>query len=113
MGKYLTTGMVTHLSGREGSYADLADAPTFQEAQNILVEAERAFQSLPSAIRVRFNHSPAEFLDFVHDPVNATEMVKMGLAKASASVPPSPTQDRPTGAPDGLQDAQESTKSKK
>lgn len=53
----------------------------FQEAMFKVNKARESFESLPSAIRDRFDHSPAKFLDYVHDPNNQESLVEMGLAE--------------------------------
>lgn len=90
MAKYRQTGLVTHVNERQGRYEDVSTAPQFQEAMNIVVEAQRSFDLLPAEIRKRFDHDPAEFLKFVHDPENKGEMVKMGLSNAPV-ITPEPT----------------------
>lgn len=59
---------------------DFSDAPDFQTAQNMLVEARESFMRLPPEIRLRFNNEAARFVDFASDPGNIDDMVKMGLA---------------------------------
>lgn len=68
------------------SYAEFDDVFDFQSAQNVLVDAQRAFMALPSKIRTRFNNSPHEFLQFFHDPENRDESIRLGLRNA----PPAP-----------------------
>lgn len=60
----------------------------FQEAMQIVTAAQQHFDVLPSEIRKKFNNSPAEFLDFVHNPDNSDEMVKLGLAQRIEKAPP-------------------------
>jgi len=71
-------------------YGDFTDAPTFQEAMNITLHARDQFSRLDAHIRNRFDNDPAKFLDFVHDPKNAEEMLNMGLRKPK---PPEPEPD--------------------
>lgn len=73
---------ITHLNKYEGRFEDVADAPLFHEAQNIILKAQAMFDDLPSAVRDRFGNDPAQFLEFVHDAKNEQELVDMGLAKA-------------------------------
>jgi hypothetical protein len=54
----------------------------FQESMNALLRASEAFENVPSEIRKEFDHSPAKFMDFVHNPENKEKMIEMGLAKA-------------------------------
>lgn len=79
MKRYAATGNIKHIKNRQGAYLDLTDAPTFEEALNIVKHAEYAFESLDSAIRKKFNNNPEEFLEFMDNPNNNDEAVKLGL----------------------------------
>jgi phage internal scaffolding protein len=61
---------------------EMDEIPTndFQEMMEMVVKAQQTFESIPSKIRARFNHNPAEYLDFIRNPANQDEMVSMGLA---------------------------------
>lgn len=86
MAKFIKTGSIDHLRKHGGSYGD-ATSVDFHEAMNVITSAEQMFGELPSAIRVRFNDDPAEFLDFVGDDANLEEMRDLGLAHKLAAVP--------------------------
>nr|UXQ87923.1 MAG: internal scaffolding protein [Microvirus sp.] len=77
--QFVKTGLVTHISSRAPHYADYIGVPEFQEAQNSIAAAQTAFDSLPSHIRRRFGNDPSQFLEFVHNPDNSQEIIKMGL----------------------------------
>jgi phage internal scaffolding protein len=86
--KYQKTGLIDHVNTHQGQYADLGDGITFEAAMDHILKAEEAFTSLPSFIRKRFSNDPREFLEFVNDPDNGDELVRMGLAKAKPPVEP-------------------------
>lgn len=79
--KYKKTGLIEHVNKYKGEYGDYIDAPTYQDAQNRIIEAQDMFMSLPAEIRDKFMNDAAYFLEFVHDPKNETAMVELGLAK--------------------------------
>lgn len=93
MRKYLHTGQVDHLSTRVARFEDVTGID-FQSAQNMIVEAKELFLELPSDVRSRFGNDPSRLLDFVHDPRNAQEAVKLGFLDAEklpeALRPPKP-----------------------
>lgn len=62
------------------NFVDLGDSTDFHSAKNYLIEAEKAFMTIPADIRARFENDPGQFLDFVQNPKNADELVKLGLA---------------------------------
>ncbi len=52
----------------------------FQTSMNVIVQAERSFMELPAKVRARFQNDPQQFMEFMHDPANIDEMVKLNLA---------------------------------
>lgn len=80
--QYKLTGIVRHISAKaeQGTYADLPDNIDFQESLNVVKRSEAAFATLPAAVRSRFNNDPAQFLEFMADPANQDEAIKLGLA---------------------------------
>lgn len=98
------TGMVKHMSANaaQGIYTDLPNELDYQQSLNVVLEAERAFESLPSGIRNRFSNDPAAFLEFVSNPANADELVQLGLAvkpqAPAENTPPATPADPPAGA---------------
>lgn len=60
---------------------DIVEATTdFQSAMNQLNQAQAEFMSLPARIRSQFDNDPALFVDFMSDPANQDEWIRMGLA---------------------------------
>lgn len=69
---------------------------------NQVADAEEAFEALPAKLRDRFSNDPQAFVEFVLDPDNLDELVKMGLAeKKPARQGEAPLQggQEPTRAP--------------
>lgn len=89
--QFKLTGQITHINeqARTGVYADLPDPIEFQDALSIVENAERAFASLPSVQRARWDNDPEKFLQFMQDPKNAEEIYRLGLAQKP--VEPGPT----------------------
>ena len=54
----------------------------FQEAMFKVTKAQESFDTLPSELRKKFNYDAAMFLDWIHEPANRDDMVRMGLAVA-------------------------------
>ncbi|WNK13045.1 MAG: internal scaffolding protein [Microvirus sp.] len=80
MGRYLATGILPeHLTRALAQYVDCS-AVDFQEAQLVVAGAKSLFAELPSAVRSRFHHSAAAFLEFAENPANGPALVEMGLA---------------------------------
>jgi len=79
--KFMKTGLMEHVNRYQGDYSDICAFDDYQTSLNQVIEAGEMFSSLPAKIRSRFGNDPAAFLDFVGDPVNAQEMIDLGLAK--------------------------------
>lgn len=65
---------------------DFSEAGDYHSAIRAVREADEAFMQLPSKWRVRFNYDPQQFMDFVHNPDNRDEAIKLGFIPA----PPPP-----------------------
>lgn len=65
---------------RQGIYGDFTEAGDFMESCEIVFKAQEQFNGLRSDIRKKFNHDPAQFLEYCNNPQNHDEMVKLGLA---------------------------------
>ncbi len=79
MAKYKSRGIVTHVTKYQGNYSDLSTEVDFHHNLQAVMDAKAAFDSLPAKIRERFKNDPAEFLGFVQNPANQSEIDKLGL----------------------------------
>ena len=77
--KFTKTGELTHLAKAQGAYMDVSELPDIHEALNTVRIAEDAFNMMDSRLRERFGNDPRAFYDFVNDPQNDEEAVKLGL----------------------------------
>jgi len=99
MKRYQRDGIITHLKQFGGRYEDVSGAVSFQEAYEIVHNAQAAFGTLPSSVRKRFDNDPGHFMQFALNPANKAEMVKLGLAKEPPSTTPSEPATTTTPAP--------------
>ncbi len=86
MARYVKTGVIDHLNKYGPMYGDIPSID-LQEAIEIQKKANDMFDDLPSAVRNKFENDPGQFLDFVQDPKNKSEMVELGLAKEVDKAP--------------------------
>lgn len=93
MRKAARTGMIEHINNRPKQYSDLASRPDFQEAMNIVAEAQSTFETIPAEIRARFRNDPAEFLDYINNPNNREDMEELGFT--TDHLPPVQAPERP------------------
>lgn len=84
--KFNKTGQISHLAKKQGMYADLSTIEDLHTSLTQVVQAQEAFDSLPAELRRRFGNSPVEMVNFLQDPANDQEAVKLGL-KQYQSIP--------------------------
>lgn len=98
MARYQSTGELPNLNSLPPQFLDVTGAD-FQAHQNAIAQAQTLFNELPSAIRTRFQNSPAAFLDFCSNENNRQELAEMGLLRPieAPSIPaPHLTPSNPT-----------------
>lgn len=84
MARALKTGTIPSYADRQPFYGDFTDMPSYMEMRNILIDADNAFMSLPSAIRARFENDPAKFIDFANDEKNKDQLREWGMLSPEA-----------------------------
>lgn len=87
---------VAPMPSRLPKYGDFEGIFDFQSAMAVVIDAQSAFMDLPAKVRARFSNDPQEFLQFVEDPNNADELVRLGLAEQV----PAPASSQPAAAVD-------------
>lgn len=105
MKKHLAGDVVTHVNHIQGDYSEYPSGVDFLEAMNIVIDSSERFNELPSAIRDRFNNSPADFYDFVKDENNIDEMRDLGLIpkKKASETSLNPAEDTEAASNDASQ----------
>lgn len=81
--KYRATGELPVRSG--AIYADLSKITDYQDLRNTISEFEDYFDSLPSALRARFQNDPAMLVEWASDPRNYKEATQLGLNVAKVA----------------------------
>ena len=64
---------------RRPIYGDFTNLPDYRTALIMVNQARDAFMALDANVRKRFGNDPAMMLDFLNDPNNREEAVKLGL----------------------------------
>lgn len=93
MKKYHATGMITHLARNPGRYADLSTIKDYAQSLQTVIDAQGAFNILPSEIRNRFQNDPNQLLAFIADENNREEAIKLKI------INPPPPKETPTNPP--------------
>ena len=73
---------------RMPAFADFEESVDYQTSLNAIIEAQRAFATMPASIRERFGNDPGAFVDFCGDEKNRPEAERVGLVAAKEFVPP-------------------------
>ncbi|AXL15043.1 internal scaffolding protein [Microviridae sp.] len=89
MKRYVKTGIIDHINQHKPFYGEVS-ALTYHESMNQIITANNMFQELPSQVRKKFHNSPEEFLEYVSDPENVSNLVDLGLAERSPGTTHSP-----------------------
>lgn len=92
--KFSKTGQISHLAKAQGQYADVAEIPDLLGALGQVTQAQQSFDLLPAELRKKFSNSPVEMYNWLQNPQNDKEAVRLGLkevrnapSQASTSVP--------------------------
>jgi len=72
------------LSPRYGDFTGVTD---YHSALNQVIAAEDEFMSLPAETRARFDNDPALLIEFLDNPQNKNEAIKLGLVNKPAEMP--------------------------
>lgn len=64
---------------KEGVSGDFSDVGDYQCCLDRINRAKDEFMSQPSDIRARFGNDPAAYVDFVLDPANVDECLRLGI----------------------------------
>lgn len=69
-------------------YGDFTGIHNYHGALNAVIAAEDEFMTLPATLRARFDNDPAALIQFLDNPENKNEAIKLGLVnKPEASAP--------------------------
>lgn len=88
MAKYQTTGVEPRSNPRAPQWGDFSNVPAYQEALDIVRQADDDFALLPAEVRERFGNNPTGMLRFLSDEANRDEAIKLGLVMPPPVEPP-------------------------
>lgn len=95
-------GQTVMTSQLEPFYGDVSEFGGLQEAIIKVQEADDLFMQFPAEMRERFSNDPVNFVEFLENPDNRDEAIKLGLIKTPPITPPVPepgVSTPPTGGP--------------
>lgn len=100
MRKYRQGGVVPQRTGAQ--YLDVSQSLDYHEAMGFVLNAQQAFDELPSIVRKEFGNDPNAMLQFVLDDRNRERAIELGLIDVPldpAGSPPAEPTETPDGAP--------------
>lgn len=92
--RYKQTGVMSHQSAKQPHYMDATTAVSYEQAFDIVQQAEAAFAQLPAKVRRNFGNDPGAFAAFASDPANIDQMREWGLAAPAESPAPQPEAEK-------------------
>ena len=101
MAKYLKDPTYDPFIKKTGIYADVSQVPDLAQALETVTQAQASFDALPSDLRAKFGNSPVQMVEFLRDPKNTEEAIKLGLVNKPEE-PPKPVKveiTNPTPSP--------------
>lgn len=63
----------------QGTFVDCTKIPDFRGMLDFVTKVKQDWELVPAAIRARFRNDPANFIEFLSDPKNDEEAVRLGL----------------------------------
>ena len=105
-------GIIEHVHRGQARYGDFSEVTDYREALDLVKNAQEEFMTIPSDIRKQFDNNPGKFYEFVSNPDNRDELIKMGFieqapesaaemssaAKQHSAAEPIPESDEPSTA---------------
>jgi len=84
--QFNVTGLLpeTTISPRYGDFSGITD---YHTALNQVIAAENEFMALPATLRARFENDPALLIEFLENPENKNEAIKLGLVNKPEELP--------------------------
>lgn len=82
-------------------FGDFSDLPTYQEAQNVIVAANNAFNGLSAKIRERFGNDPAAYFDFVQSLKEGSDEYAEAISLGIVNKPVDDSHEVPAGPSEG------------
>lgn len=98
MARYRRTGLVPQKTNL--AYGDFTGSDDYRDCLDRIIQAENAFNSLPSQIRKRFDNDPAKLISFLANEDNREEAQRLGLIERP--IEPEPQIVEPNEAPGDL-----------
>lgn len=88
MDRYENTGVINHVQEREPIYLDCTEVPDLRGAMEVMMNADKAFMTLPAKVRREFDNDAMRFVEFAGKAENLDRMREWGLAPPAEPATP-------------------------
>ena len=82
LARFQKTGVLEFVNEHGPQYGDVTGVD-FQRSMDTVAKGKEIFADLPSKVRNEFDNDPQAFFEFVSNPDNTEEMVRLGLIEAA------------------------------
>lgn len=79
MARYAQFGTLPVSNEQAPMYGDFTDVATLMDAHAVVQQASDLFAALPAKVRDRFANDPVRMVEFLNDPANRDEALKLGM----------------------------------
>lgn len=79
MHRWLSGGPPPVSADARATFRDVSHGMDYQELLNVTMAVKESFDSLPADLRAQFKNEPSVLLDFVANPANEDECIRLGL----------------------------------
>lgn len=87
MKRFKTTGELPQSTGKP-IFGDFSQISDYQTALNNVIEAQENFNNLPPVVKKKFENDPAILDEFMKNPENKEECIKLGLLRPDPVMKP-------------------------
>lgn len=77
--RFEATGQVHHVQQKAAMYGDFTEFPDLRSALGAISAVQDTFAQLPAAAKERFGNDPVAMVDWLRDPQNREEGIRLGL----------------------------------
>lgn len=75
----MQTGDFSAFAATDGDFIDVSDLGDYADAVNFINTVNDEFMTLPAELRANFDNDAGKYIDFVGNPDNLDECIKLGI----------------------------------
>ena len=87
IGQFKRTGVITHVRDAMPRFEDIPAGIDYQAMLDTVLQAQYAFEALPSSVRAEYMNDPGRFLAALEDPKQVDKLRELGVFKPDEQAP--------------------------